>query len=103
MGFVETDSRTLNITIIAHGDLEISNVVLSTTGYINEDVQLTYDVTNNGGTDACRGYVAEDGQTISTVWNDSIDAGATESKSNILNFGTPGDKSIVLYVGYVTP
>ena len=96
---VETDRHEFTITIIAHGNLQISNVSVPATGYTDEQIIINYDVTNNGGQDTCFGKVM-DGDTVMHRWDDTINAGATVNRSHIFNIPQVGQKELVIIVGY---
>lgn len=99
-----TDTHNLIITIIQHGNLQISNVVAPSEVFENEEFVISYDVTNNGGTDTCWGHIMDTGQQVeipNSKWQQAIPAGELQHFDTTVP-GRSEDLHATIEVGYYT-
>lgn len=98
-----TDSETVTITVVAHGNLDVAITNAPTQVFVNEPFDIDYDVTNNGGDDMCYGHAKIGGTVQSgTRWDEAIVAGATVSKTATVTIISIGSNDVVIEVGYTT-
>ena len=97
MADIITDTKTLTITVIEHGDIQITNVTAPPAVEMGEPFDITYTIVNNGNTDTCYGIIQAFGDSR---WDETIDAGATKTKSYTVATGIDDTLNTTIEVGY---
>lgn len=96
-----TDIETVTVTVIAHGNLDVTITNAPSQVHVGDPFDIEYDVTNNGGDDTCYGEAnVDDVQQSGTRWDESIVAGATVSKTATVTLTVAGSIEVVIEVGY---
>ena len=99
-----TDTYDLVITIIQHGNVQISNVVAPSQVYSGEDFIISYDATNNSDADDCWGHIMDTGggsEIPNSRWEQNLaNGGAYHSEVTVP--GRDSDLNATIEVGYVT-
>lgn len=96
-----TDSETVTINVVAHGDLQITITNAPTQVFVNTPFTITYDVVNNGGDDNAYGMAKVGGvEQSGTRWDEMIASGATVSKTATVTLTTTGSQDVIIEAGY---
>jgi len=101
---VSTDTFEFTITVIQHANLQITNPVYPTAVESGEDFDISYQITNTGAEDTCYGEIMNIG--LGSVmpgsdWEETIAAGATETKIYTVSGGITENLNAIIEVGYV--
>jgi len=97
-----TDSATVTITVVEHGNVSVTVTDFPTQVFVDEPFDILYDVTNNGGADDAYGQAMLEGTPIAgSRWDELIAGGATVSKSATVVLTVTGPNDIIIEVGYV--
>ena len=100
-----TDTYIFTLSVIEHGDAEISNVVVPTEPiYKNEVFDITYDVTNNGANpDTIWGHIKDEvGNVIpGTYWEETLNHNEEVTKTYPHpGFPTTGSYELTIEAGH---
>jgi len=98
-----TDSYTLQITVIQHGNAQIvtDSVVFPSEVEANEPFDISYDVRNDGAADTLMGHILEGMiQVPDSNWEELFTEDEIKTKT-ITHPGISGDTSFTIEVGHV--
>jgi len=102
MADITTDTHTLMVTIVAHGNVSVGNVVAPPQVFTGDAFVITYDAVNNGGTDACYGKLIDNADSsIIDEWEETIESTMTKSVT-INHAGITANLDATIEVGYRT-
>jgi len=98
-----TDSYTLQITVIQHGNAQIviDSVVFPSEVEANTPFDISYDVRNDGAEDTLMGHILEGVlQVPGSAWEEAFTEGEIKTKS-FVHSGISADASFTIEVGHV--
>ena len=97
-----TDSYTLQITIIQHGNAQIvtDSVVFPSEVEANTPFDISYDVRNDGAEDTLMGHILADGIQIGIDWEETFTEGEIKTRT-FTHPGISADTGFTIEVGHV--
>ena len=98
-----TDSYTLQITVIQHGNAQIvtDSVVFPQEVEANTPFDISYDVRNDGADDTLMGHILEGLlQVPDSNWEETFDAAEVKTKT-FTHPGISGDTGFTVEVGHI--
>jgi len=99
---VVTDTKTITIEVVAHGDLTVENLTYQPQpARPNQDFQVLYDIVNAGGTDSYYVELRDSSDNVLDRQTGTINEGQTISISHTHNISSAGTEVLTIEVGYV--
>jgi hypothetical protein len=96
-----TDTETVTITVIAHGNLDVTITNYPAQVFVGQAFDVIYDVINNGGDDSAYGRaLVDDVEEAGTRWDETITSGQTVTKTATITLTAQGPHEVKIEVGY---
>jgi len=102
MSDIITDTKTITIQVITHGNVSIEGLEYPTLVESGEDFGISYTAINNGGKDSCWGHIKM-GATIVSLsrWDAVLDKNGTTTSEVLIDGGITSDATFIIEVGYI--
>jgi len=96
-----TDTHTITVNIIPHGNVIIQNVNAPENAYENESFGISWDIVNSGGNDQCFTRIMQDTEVVLDSWSGTLTPGNTHTM-NVTVAGQTSAFNAVIEAGYTT-